>query len=395
MSEPFLHDATFEPREDLDRLQRRALIAGAAGALATAAGYFLNGGGVEFYRAYLTGWLWLVGIGIGLFVLTMVHHVSGGDWGIVMRRVFEASGRILPFFVLAGLPLIAGLKLLYPWVDPAEPDALLLHKQAYLNVPGFLTRSLIYFVGWTVLAYLLSSWSHRYDATGEPALRERMKRLSCFGLVFYVLTATLAAVDWIMSLDPHWFSSLFGFAMVAGHLLAAFAFVVPAMLFLSRRKPMSGVIRTKVFHDYGKFMLAGTMVWAYFMISQYLIIWSGNLPEEVTWYLVRRSDGWQALSLALILCHFAVPFLLLLSADLKRRPKLLVSVAIWVLAMRWLDVYWLAAPSLTDAAAFHWLNLTVPLGLGGLWLYFLIGQLKDRALVPVRDPALAEILAHG
>lgn len=395
MSEPFIGDATFEPREDLERLQRQALIAGAAGILLTAAGFYMNDGGVEFYRAYLVGWLWTVGIGVGLFVLNMVHHVSGGDWGIAMRRVFEASGRILPYFLLTGLPLIGGLKTLYPWVAPEHPDALLQHKAAYLNVPDFLTRSLIYFVAWTVLAYLLSSWSHRYDETGDPAWREKMKRLSCVGLIFYVLAATLASVDWIMSLDPKWFSSLFGFAMVAGHLLAAFAFVVPMMLFLSRRKPMSEVIRTKLFHDYGKFMLAGTMVWAYFMISQYLIIWSGNLPEEVTWYLVRRSDGWQALSLALILGHFAVPFVLLLSADLKKRPRMLMSVAIWVLTMRWLDLYWLCAPSLTDAAAFHWLNLTVPIGLGGLWLFLLIGQFKNRALVPVRDPGLGEILAHG
>ncbi|MEM7353315.1 MAG: hypothetical protein AAF657_21140, partial [Acidobacteriota bacterium] len=312
-----------------------------------------------------------------------------------MRRVFEASGRLMPFFLVAGLPLIPGLDKLYSWVTPDPHDTLVAHKAPYLNVPDFLTRSLIYFVGWAVLAYVLSAWSHRYDETGDPAWREKMKRLSCFGLIFYVVAATLASVDWIMSLDPHWFSSLFGFAMVAGHLLAAFAFVIPMMLFLAQRKPMSGVIGTKLFHDYGKFMLAGTMVWAYFMISQYLIIWSGNLPEEVTWYLVRRSDVWLGLSLALIICHFAVPFLLLLSADLKKRPKLLMSVAIWVLAMRWLDLYWLCAPSIADAGGFHWLNLAVPIGLGGLWLFLLIGQFKNRALVPVRDPRLGEILAHG
>jgi len=401
MAEPFISNAMFEPRADLDRLQRRALSLGVAGVVATAAGYFLNGGGIEFYRAYLVGWLWSVGIAVGMFALSMLHHISGGDWGIVMRRIFEASGRTLPFFLLAGLPLIPGLAQLYPWVAPEVGadgryvDALLEHKRAYLNVSGFLTRSVIYFVGWTIMAFILSSWSHKHDETGDDSYREKMKRLSCFGLIFYVLAATLASVDWVMSLDPHWFSSLFGFAMVAGHFLSAFAFVVPIMLFLSHRKPMSEVIRTKVFHDYGKFMLAGIMVWAYFMISQYLIIWSGNLPEEIAWYIVRKSNGWQTLSLILIVAHFAVPFLLLLSADLKKRPKRLMWVSIWVLVMRWLDLYWQTAPSLTEAAAFHWLNLVVPIGLGGLWTALLIGQFKNRALVPVRDPRLEEVLAHG
>ncbi len=398
--EPIIHDAEFEPREDLDRLQSKAWIAGAAGVALTAVGYFLSAP-VDFYRAYLVGWLWVSGIAIGLFAISMLAHISGGDWGVVMRRVLEAGGRTLPFFVLAGIPLVFGLEHLYPWVAPEVGadghylDHLLEHKRVYLNVNGFLGRALIYFAGWTALAYIISSWSHRYDATGDPAYKEKMKKLSAFGLVFYVLSATLAVVDWVMSLDPHWFSSLFGFAFVAGHFLSAFTFVVPIMLFLSRRKPLSEIVRTKVFHDYGKFMLAAVMVWAYFMISQYLIIWSGDLPEEIGWYIVRSSNGWQAVSLLLIFGHFVLPFSLLLSADLKKQAPKLMIVAIWLLAMRWLDFYWQAAPSLTDAAAFHWLNLTAPLGIGGIWLALLLGQLKGRAVVPLRDPALKEILAHG
>ena len=360
-----------------------------------------SGAPVDFWRAYLVAWLWVSGIALGLFALSMLAYVSGGDWGVVMRRVLEAGGKTLPFFVLAGLPLVFGLEHLYSWVAPeAGPDGhyvdhLLEHKRSYLNTGFFLARALIYFAVWSALAWVLASWSRRYDETGDPALRERMKKLSAGGLVLYVATATLAVVDWVMSLDPHWFSSLFGFASVAGHALSGFAFVVPMMLFLAARKPMSGIIGTKLFHDYGKFMLASVMVWAYFMISQYLIIWSGNLPEEIGWYIVRSSNGWQIVSMVLIFGHFVLPFSLLLSADLKKQAPKLMIVAIWLLAMRWLDFYWQAAPSLTDAAAFHWLNLAAPIGIGGVWLALLLGQLKDRALVPVRDPALKEVLAHG
>ncbi len=401
MSQPFIQDAVFAPREDLDRLQRRALMVGALGVGATAIGFFAGGGGVAFYRAYLVGWLWTVAIALGLFALNMIQHISGGDWGVVMRRVMEASGRTLPFFIVAGLPLAFGLEHLYSWVSPevgpdgAYVDALLEHKRAYLNTSAFLTRALIYFAGWTLIAYTLSYWSNRHDETGNESYKVNMQRLSAGGMVFYVLSTTLAAVDWIMSLDPHWFSSLFGFAFVAGQALSACAFIVPMMLFLSTRQPMDKVVTSKHFHDYGKLTLAGIMVWAYFMISQYLIIWSGNLPEEITWYIDRSSNGWQTLSVMLIVCHFALPFLILLSADLKKRGKMLVLVSVWILVMRWLDFYWQAAPSLTEEAAFHWLNLTVPVGLGGFWLALLISQFKTRNLVPVRDSDLEEVLAHG
>ncbi len=403
-----MSEANFEPREDLDGLQRQAWIAGAIGVAATAAGGFFMSEPIDFFRAYLVGWLWVSGIALGLFAISMLAHVSGGDWGVVMRRVLEAGGRTLPFFVVAGVPLLFGLDKLYPWAhynaakavaektgEPFHVDHLLEHKEAYLNVPGFVGRALIFFVIWSILAYIISSWSHRHDATGDPALKEKMKKLSAFGLVFYVASATLAVVDWVMSLDPHWFSSLFGFAFIAGHALSAFAFVVPIMLFLSRRKPLSEIVRPKLFHDYGKFMLAAVMVWAYFMISQYLIIWSGDLPEEIGWYIDRSSNGWQLLSMLLIFGHFVLPFALLLSADLKKQAPKLMIVALWLLAMRWLDFYWQAAPSMTDAAAFHWLNLAVPIGLGGVWLALLLGQLKGRAIVPVRDPALEEVMAHG
>jgi hypothetical protein len=394
-------DGSFEPRSDLDRLGNRAWIAGGAGAALLVAGY-LTAERADFYSAYLVGWLTCLGVALGVFVVSLLNHVSGGDWGVLLRRVSEASGRTLPFFALAALPLLFGLEHLYSWVDPEVDgsghivDHLLAHKRIYLNAGAFIFRGAVYFVFWTAVAFVLSAWSRRHDETGDPALLEKMKRLSAIALVIHVLLSTLASVDWIMSLDPHWFSSLFGFVFVAGQALSGFSFAVLAMLFLSRRKPLSGLVRTKLFHDYGKLMLAFVMFWAYLMISQYLIIWSGNLPEEITWYLDRSGQGWQILSLALILGHFALPFLLLLSADLKKRPQLLAWVALWVLAMRWLDFFWQAAPSVRHGGiALHWLDPVVPIALGGLWLALLAGQLKKRNVVPTREPALKEILAHG
>ncbi len=401
-------DADFEPMADLDTLRNRAWIVGALASALIAVGYFSAGDDLAgFYSAYLVGWLTCLCVALGLHAVGMLGHISGGDWAVILRRVSEAAGRTLPFFALAAIPLVFGLSELYPWVDPeVDPetghyvDHLLEHKRAYLNEGGFLLRGAIYFVIWSGLAFILSGWSRRHDETGDPALRHKLKKLSALGLILHVLIGTLASVDWVMSLDPHWFSSLFGLAFVAGQALSAFAFAVVAVLYLSGRQPMSSLLQgrfaTKIFHDYGKLMLAGVMFWAYLMVSQYLIIWSGNLPEEIGWYIERNTHGWKAITVLLTLAHFALPFLLLLSSDLKKKAKLLALVALWVLAMRWLDFYWQVAPSVHhDGVTFGWLDPVVPIGLGGLWIGLMASTMKKRAIVPKRDPALEEILAHG
>jgi len=250
------------------------------------------------------------------------------------------------------------------------------------------------------MAYAMSAFAHRYEATGEEKYRVKMKRLAGAGLVIYVLTGTIAAVLWIMSLDPHWFSSLFGFMFVAGQGLSAFAFAVPVLLFLAARRPFKDRLApktmVKLFHDYGKLMLAFVALWAYFMMSQFLIIWSGNLPEEVTWYLDRAGAGWLWISVLLVAGHFVLPFIVLLSQDLKKHGRRLLWVAFWLLAMRWFDLYWQVAPSAAhEHVAFTWMEPVAPIAIGGLWLGLLAGQLKNRALLPVREPELREVLVHG
>lgn len=403
-----IQDAVLEPQADLGGLQRRALLVGVVAAAVSAFGYTVAP--AVFDRAYLVGCLLWLGVAAGLLGLGMLNHVAGGRWGMMARRVFEASGRTLPVFLLFLLPVMLRLDSLYPWADPeiATNDPLVAAKTSWWLFPSFFyVRQVVYLLGLGFIGWQLSRLSHRHDETGDPALRIRMQKLSAGGLVFFVLTGTFASVDWVMSLDPHWFSSLFGFSWVIGQGLSAWAFLVPMMIFLGARSPHKPLVTPRLFHDYGKLMLAFVMLWTYMMIGQYLIIWSGNLPEEVTWYLARNTHGWSAVSVSLVIFHFALPFLFLLSAELKKRPKLLRLVAFWMLGARFLDLYWLVTPSAMhwheqqgriphhSGFSFHWLDVVPAIAIGGFWIALLVGQLKKRAVLPVEDPLLKEAIAHG
>ena len=387
-------EARYAAPAALDRLQLRALLAGGAGILLCALGYFLDR--PAFFRAWLVGWLFWLGIALGCLAIMMLHHLTRGAWGLVARRVLEAAGRTLPVLALLFVPLLFGLQELYPWARPeAEADHLLQAKAAYLNVPFFVARAALYFVIWGGFAFMLSRLSRRQDETGELQLTRRMQLLASGGIVLYCLAASFASVDWLMSLQPHWFSTIYGVYFLGGQGISALAFLIVVALFLWRREPMSEVLSPGHFHDWGKLLLAFVMLWTYFSFSQFLIIWSGNLPEEITWYAARTRGGWQWLAIALVLFHFALPFVLLLSRDLKRRPQRLAAVAGWMLAMRWLDLVWQVEPAFSpERFSFHWLYLAAPLAVGGLWLAAWAAELKKRPLLPLRDPWLPEALAH-
>lgn len=399
----------FEPLEDLGRLQNKAWIVGILGIIGMAIGYLTAGD--HFYQSYLVAWLMCVCVAMGVFAISLLGNVSNGEWVVMIRPISEASGRTLPFLFLAGLPIAKGLPHLYHWAtanitDPSLDtyDSLLAYKSYWLSTDpgsmfgGVYVRAAIYFAIWTFLAYRLSAISRRYNASGDPADRESLKHWSAGGMVIYVLTSTFASVDWIMAVDPHWFSSLYGFAFVGGQLLAAFSFCGLAMSWLKDRKPFSQVVGKKLFHDYGKLMLAFTVLWAYFAFSQFLIIWSGNLPEEITWYIDRSVHGFKELSVFVVFGHFVLPFAILLSANLKKKPKMLAGVAIWILAMRWLDFYWLIVPSLYHEGGHvwpGWLDLVSVVGLLSLWLALTIGQFKKRKALPVNEPMFKELTSHG
>lgn len=392
---PLTRPANFDPPAELAGLQSKALLVGIAGAVACGAGAFLDNG--QFYRSYLIGLLLWTGVPAGLFALGLLQHVTGGRWGLAARRMYEAAGRTLPLVLLFWIPIFVGLPKLYVWARPerVHGDHLLEHKAVWLNAPGFIGRTVVFFALWSAFAFVLSRMSDEQDRTGDPALVRRMRLVSAGGLVVFVLTMSLSAIDWLMSLDPYWISSIYGVYMIGGQVLSAFAFSIIVALWLSRRAPMEAVLVPKRFHDYGKLMFAFVMLWAYFSFSQFLIIWSGNLAEEVSWYIHRMNGGWKWVALAIIVLHFALPFLLLLSQEMKKNAARLARVAGLVLVMRWVDIYWQAAPAYADAHGFHWLDIAAPVALGGLWVAAFFRELRRRPLLPARDPRLEEVLPHA
>lgn len=388
------------PVADLARLERRAWIVGLLGTGASVAGWFL-GQGQQFLQSWLIAWMFWFSIALGCLALAMVHHMSRGAWGLMVRRILEAAFRTLPFVGLLFIPILLNIRALYLWADPANVagSEVMEHKAVYLNQPFFIGRAIGYFVIWSLLAWGLARMSRRQDempAAQGPRLFSKLQLLAGPGLVIYALTVSFAAIDWLMSLDPKWFSSIWGAYLIAGQGIEALCFIVLIGLWLNRRKPMKGVFKPVNFHDYGKLMLAFTMLWAYFAISQYLIIWAGNLPEEISWFVERRHGGWAWMSVVLAIVHFFLPFLLLLSRDLKRDARRLAVVAVLLLGAQWLDFYWQAAPAFSPhGLSIHWLHLTAFVGIGGLWLGLFFRLLAQRSLLPVHDPYLEEALQHG
>jgi hypothetical protein len=388
-----MHDATYTPPASLDALRQRSLIIGVVGLVATAAGAMLNPG--QFFHSYLLAYLFWLAAALGGLALTMLHHLSGGGWGVVLRRIFEAAARTLPWMALFFVPLVFGLRDLYPWTDTAAvaQDHVLKEKTLYLNVPFFLARAVIYFIVWIGLASALTRWSAEQDRTAAPGLAVRMRNTSAIGLVLYFATMTFASIDWAMSLEPHWFSTMYGFLFVIGQAIMALAIGIVVARRLSAEAPMSAVYNAGHFHDFGKLLFAFTMVWAYLAFSQFLIIWSANLPEEIPWYQHRFSHGWEFIGLALVAFHFAVPFIVLLSRRSKRNAAVLAGMAMWLIAARFLDLFFMIGPeAYPRGLAIHWLDLAAAIGLGGIWVAFFAANLKSRPLLPLHDAGVENAL---
>ena len=391
-------ERSFSGPEGLAALRAKAWLAAGVGLGASLLGFFLDR--EQFFRSYLLGWLWVLGIALGCFAIALLHQLTRGAWGLMIRRVLGAATRTLPWLLLLFAPLVLGMKELYPWARPevVAQDPLIAHKTWWLEPTRWVVRTIVYFAIWIVPMWLLNRLSLRQDEQASDRTFRSMQRIAGPALGLYCLTATLASVDWIMSLDPHWYSSLWGVYFIGGHAVSALAFAILMALFLSRRPPMDEQFRPRHFHDYGKLLLAFVMLWTYFQLSQLIIIWSGNLPEEVPFYLSRTHGGWLVVSVFLAVAHFALPFVLLLSRDLKRDAKKLGIVAGVLLAMRWVDLYWMAAPAFghgehAAGAMPHWLDLAAAVGLGGLWFALYLGELAKRPLLPEFEPYLKEALA--
>jgi len=342
-------------------------------------------------------YMFCLGATLGCLALGMVHQLSGGAWGVVLRRPIGAATRVLPIMTVLFLPIVLGMGHLYSWThaDVVARDEILQHKHLYLNTPFFLVRAAIYFLVWNAVSYFLNAWSLEQDRTANPRLARRMQKLSGGGLLAYGLCLTFASFDWLMSLEPHWFSTIYGVLILGGQGLSSLSFLIIALVWLSRRPPLDRIVAPAHFHDLGNLMLAFVMLWAYFSFSQYLIIWAGNLPAEIGWYLHRMQTGWRPIAAALMLFHFALPFVVLLSRTVKRQGRLLVRVAIAVLVIRLVDLWWLIGPEFhTDGIAVSWMDVWIPLSMGAIWLAAFIYQLRGRAILPIHDPEFDETLGR-
>jgi hypothetical protein len=383
--------------EVVKKISQRSLVVGAVFAVIAVIFAFIHPD--EFYRAYLLGFMCWLGVALGSMAILMIRHLTGGGWGTVIRRILGAAMRTLPLLFALFIPMFFGIRKVYIWAQPLgniEDKHLREHleqiTQTYLTVNGFIIRAIFYFAVWNVLSFLLSKWSMQTDSPNAPDNSGRFKAVSGPGLILYGFTISFATIDWIMSLDPSWISTIFGLIILIGEVLSAMCFAVVVERILFDYKPMSEMLKPDFVHDHGKWMLAFIMVWAYFNFSQWLIIWAGNLPAEITFYLRRLNGGWGYIGMILVLFHFVIPFAMLLSRPFKRNIRKLVWVAVLLLFMGWLDLLWIIEPTFSKTLAISVADIVVPIAIGGIWLWYFFRNLASLPLLPAYDTDAHEVL---
>lgn len=389
---------------EVSRWQSFSLGIGAIFFIIWLVGYFIVGP-EQALRSWLLGFVYWGGISIGSLGILILQYLTGGAWGVVIRRIVEAGSRTLIFTAILFIPIMLGITTIYHWADAAG-DKIVEWRLIYLNPLSFGLRTILYFALWFVMAYLLNKWSAQQDKTTNPEDSAKyLGRATAFSgptLVIFALVVTFASIDWTMSLDKHWFSTIWGMLYLVGWALSTFAFVIALMANLMDKEPFNRILGKKHFHDIGKLMLALVMVWTYFNLSQFLIIYSGNIPEETPWYITRMSGGWQYVGLLLLFFHFVFPFLLLLSRDIKRSAKWISLIAILILIMRLVDMFYHIGPTSFHGQPhynnpFHisWMDFVGPIAVGGLWLAYFFYELKKRPMLPQKDPFYENAIKHG
>lgn len=389
----------------LDRYQSRALIVGGLFSILLIIGAFIGPHALDHaLRAYLAGFVLWTGASLGCMALLMVQHLSAGKWGLIIRRVLEAGAAQFPLMFIFFIPIVLGMNHLFPWIPGTErwmqqsSDAhtVMQHKALLLNKTFFIIRWPIYFFIWWAFSATLRKWSIERDR--DPAARDWtriLENVSGIGIVVYALTMTFAVVDWVMSLDATWYSTIYGLIYLAGQGLTAFSICIITVLLLSQEEPMRSMLRKTELHDIGKLLFAFVMLYAYLSFSQWLIIWSGNLTDEINWYLNRMAGQWVNLSRFLILFEFAVPFALLLSRRLKKQPGFMVPLCVFMIFIRMVDLYWMVEPNFITherQITFNWMYLAAPLAIGGFWVFFFIRSLKSAPILVGFDNQMEELL---
>jgi len=376
---------TFRPT--MDRVQRNSLIVGIIALLVSALGLYQNA--THFWQSYLFAFIFWSGLALGCLGIFFLHNVVGGNWGVAIRRFLEAGLQTLPLFLLAVIPVLIAVKTLYSWTNPEvrAHDFAVGHKALYMSVPFFVVRTLAYFAIWFFFGWRILRMANEHDRTGDPALFKKIKGASAPALLIFTVSTTYAFVDWIMSLEPDWYSTIYPWMFTVGEFLLTFSFVVALLILLSDRAPFAGFLKTSHYHDLGNLMLAFTMLWAYLSFSQLIIIWSENLPDEIPWYVRRFSGGWGYMAWFISIFHFCVPFFLLLMRFIKRNPNLLRTIAVWMIVVRVIDVFWIVIPAFRQhALEVYWTDLALLIGLGGVWLWYFLRNLKARPLLVPDDP---------
>jgi hypothetical protein len=383
-------------RVRIGRGQMRATLLGALGlALLLLFGLFSHP--TQLFRSYLFAYIFWALVPLGCMGILMLHHMTGGWWGYPLRRILEAGTRTLPLVFVLFLPILAGMTRLYPWAQPdlVANDPILQYKRPYLNPAFFTVRAFVYFAVWILLASLLNKWSSEQDSTGDPRLKEKMTSLSAPGFILWGVMLTLAVIDWVMSLEPHWFSTMYGLLFMVTSGLVGMSFSVMVLRRLSDQEPLKDCVEPKRFLDIGNLMLAMVMLWTYMAFSQLLIIWSGNLKNEITWYRERVFGRWAPIAVFLLIFHFFFPFFLLLQRGVKRRLHVLSMVAALLFFMTLVDMYWIVVPAYeVFAPRVHALDLLAIIGIGGVWVGGYLWQLKKRPLLPLHDPRFEGVLEH-
>jgi hypothetical protein len=371
--------------------QKRAFAVGFAGLVAfLIAGFVMHsstGSWLPLLHQYLIAFVLWTAVTVGCLGVLMIHHMTGGWWGYPLRRIFEASARNLPLIAVLFLPILFAAKLIYTWTTPDPSDSVLMAKIWYLNLHGFIIRAIVYFAIWFFLVFRLTGISAKEDETGDPTLAHKMEATSAPGLVIGAATITVAMVDLVMSLQPHWFSTIWGFLFIVIFLLAGYSFSILTLRRLSDNEPLNNAIDPSRYLDVGNLLLAFTILWAYLSFSQFLIIWSGNMKDEIPFYTSRAFGGWGVVGALLLLCHFFVPFFMLLMRGIKRRLPRLAKVALIQLTFTVVDLYWLIVPAYQDGP--RWSDfgiLLAVIGLGGIWIGLFLGNLKKMPLLPLHDP---------
>jgi hypothetical protein len=386
----------------------------------------------QFLHSYLVAFMFFFAWMLGGIFFVLIHFAAKAGWSVTVRRMAENVAKTAPLFALLFIPIFLGKESLFPWLDHAHAadDPVLQAKAWYLN-PGFFTgRAAAFFLIWIGLATVFGGLSRKQDETGDPQITRRMQNLAPVGLMLFALSLTFAAFDWLMSLDPHWFSTIFGVYYFAGTVLCIYAVLILATMALKKTGQLGEAVTTEHFHDMGKMLFAFTVFWTYIAFSQYMLIWYANIPEETAWYHMRLQGSWKTLSIVLSLGHFVVPFFFLMSRHIKRRNLTLAVGAIWMLLMHLLDMFYLVMPGFQNGhgggghgaeagahgaeAAAHGaehaaeavahaahvasvhvglIDLLTVIGIGGLWVAAFSWILGRQALVPTKDPRLPESLA--